>query len=139
MKMTINVTVTALHPESLVALPLLMELPGKGWLAITEADIDNYAGMYLTRARPNNSRILEAACAACGRTGNRGLAATPAQSPWRVIMIGDAPGRLIESNIVDQSESAVDDRGHVVDQARERRRGTGGRARCRGRQISSPA
>ena len=55
-----TVTVSGLHPESLVALPLLMELPGKAWLAITEADIENYSGMYLTHGRPNNSRILEA-------------------------------------------------------------------------------
>ena len=27
-------------------------------------------------------------------------ATTPFQSPWRVLMIGDEPGRLIESNIV---------------------------------------
>ena len=31
----------------LIALPLLAELPGVAWVAITEADIDNYAGMYL--------------------------------------------------------------------------------------------
>ena len=27
-------------------------------------------------------------------------ATAPFQSPWRVLMIGDAPGRLIESNII---------------------------------------
>ena len=42
-------------------------------------------------------------------------------------MIGDEPGRLIESNIVDKPESAVGHRGHIVDQTRERLRGTGGR------------
>lgn len=97
-----TVTVTGLHPESLVALPLLMELPGKGWLAITEADIDNYSGMYLTRARANNSRILETRLAP--HADEPGIAVTrqtPMESPWRVVMIGDTPGRLIESNIVE--------------------------------------
>ena len=37
-----TVALTGLHPESLVALPLFMELPGTAWLAITEANIQNY-------------------------------------------------------------------------------------------------
>src|SRR5580704_7612155 len=38
-----------LHQDWLIGLPLLTEEPGKGWLAITEANIDNYAGMYLRK------------------------------------------------------------------------------------------
>ena len=40
-------TVSSLHRDWLIALPLLAEVPGTGWVAITEANIDNYAGMYL--------------------------------------------------------------------------------------------
>ncbi len=40
-------TVGSLHPDWLVALPLLAQVPGTGWVAITEANIDHYAGMYL--------------------------------------------------------------------------------------------
>src|SRR5579885_2285895 len=40
---------TALHPESLIALPFTAELPGTAWVAILEANINNYAGMYLRR------------------------------------------------------------------------------------------
>ena len=97
-----TLTVTGLHPESLVGMPLLMELPGKAWLAITEAHIENYAGMYLVHSQVQNSRILEARLSP--RVDEPGLAVsgqTPLESPWRVVMIGDAPGRLIESNIVE--------------------------------------
>ena len=45
-------TVGGLHPDWLVALPLLAEVPGTGWMAITEANIDNYAGMYLRSDKP---------------------------------------------------------------------------------------
>ena len=45
-------TVSGLHPDWLVALPLLAEVPGTGWVAITEANIDNYAGMYLRSDKP---------------------------------------------------------------------------------------
>jgi len=90
-----------LHPDWLIGLPFLTEEPGKGWLAITEADIDKHPGMYLRK---------DAAFAALGlradlspRVDEPGVAvdaATPFSSPWRVFMIGDEPGRLIESNIV---------------------------------------
>ncbi len=45
-------TVGRLHRDWLVALPLLAEVPGTGWVAITEANIDNYAGMYLRSDKP---------------------------------------------------------------------------------------
>jgi alpha-glucosidase len=88
------------HPEWLVGLPLLAELPGTAWIAITEADIDNYAGMYLQH-NASDPKVLTARLAPS--LEDQGLAvraAAPVRSPWRVIMIGDQPGRLVESNIV---------------------------------------
>ncbi len=35
---------SGIHQDSLIALPLLAELPGVAWVAITEADIENYSG-----------------------------------------------------------------------------------------------
>ena len=32
---------------SLIGLPFLVEQPGVGWVAITEAQLDNYPGMYV--------------------------------------------------------------------------------------------
>ncbi|MGB9459085.1 MAG: glycoside hydrolase family 97 protein [Bryobacteraceae bacterium] len=89
-----------LHPDYLIALPLLAELPGVAWVAITEADIDNYAGMYLQHSQ-RDGRLLTARLAPS--VEDPGLvvrSALPARSPWRVIMIGAQPGRLVESNIV---------------------------------------
>jgi alpha-glucosidase len=90
---------SALHPEYLVALPFLMQIPGAAWVAITEAHIDNYAGMYLGVGR--DARTLEARLAP--RVDEPGLAVsgqTPLHSPWRLLMISDDPGRLVESNLV---------------------------------------
>ncbi|MBI3280046.1 MAG: glycoside hydrolase family 97 protein [Acidobacteria bacterium] len=90
---------SAIHPEYLVGLPLLMELPGVAWVALTEAHIDNYAGLYVGRGR--DASTLEARLAP--RIDEPGLAVssqTPARSPWRVLMVADHPGRLVESNIV---------------------------------------
>jgi len=93
--------VSGLHADWLIGLPFLAEEPGIGWVAITEAGIDNYAGMYLRK----ESRFLSPKVRAdlSPRVDLPGVAveaSTPFSSPWRVLMIGDEPGRLIESNIV---------------------------------------
>ena len=99
--------VSGLHPDWLVALPYLAHEAGIGWLAITEADIENYAGMYLRKSQRFAERVLHAELTPrrdeAGKLEPDGAAvvtATPFASPWRVLMIADDPGRLIESNIV---------------------------------------
>jgi alpha-glucosidase len=91
--------VTGIHRDWLVALPFLAEVPGVGWVAVTEADIDNYPGMYLSKAdkplglRAELSPHIDSRLIVVEADG-------PLTSPWRVLMIGDEPGRLVESNIV---------------------------------------
>jgi alpha-glucosidase len=91
--------VTGIHHDWLIGLPLLAEVPAVGWVAVTEANIDNYAGMYLRKAdtplglRAELSPRIDAPTIAVE-------AGTTVTSPWRVLMIGDDPGRLVESNIV---------------------------------------
>jgi alpha-glucosidase len=41
--------VSGLHPDWLIGAPLLVELPGIAWAAITEAHIEDYPGMYLRK------------------------------------------------------------------------------------------
>jgi alpha-glucosidase len=91
--------VSGLHNDWLIGMPYLAEEPGIGWVAITEADIDNYAGMYLRKG----AGPLCVRAELSPRVDEPGIAVeakTPFASPWRVLMIGDEPGRLIESNIV---------------------------------------
>jgi alpha-glucosidase len=90
---------SGLHHDWLIGMPLLAEEPGVGWVAITEANIDNYAGMYLRKGEGRNCVRADLS----PRVDDAKVAvetATPFSSPWRVLMIGDEPGRLIESNIV---------------------------------------
>ena len=99
--------VSGVHPDWLIGLPYLANVPGVGWVAITEADIENYAGMYLRRNQPFLSRTVHAVLAphrnAAGAEDLPGVAVetnTPFSSPWRVLMIGDQPAKLIESNMI---------------------------------------
>ncbi|HEY4365155.1 MAG TPA: glycoside hydrolase family 97 protein [Bryobacteraceae bacterium] len=93
-----RMTLSGIHNDSNMALPLLVEQPGLGWVAITEANLDNFAGMYLHHLE---GRALEAVLSP--KPEDEMLAmqgVTPARSPWRVLLIGSDPGRLIESNLV---------------------------------------
>jgi alpha-glucosidase len=97
----VKLPLSALKADSLVALPLLTELPGVAWVALTEAHIENYAGMYLTHSVPNQATQLESRLApVIDNPKISVVGATPVESPWRVMMIADQPGRLIESNMV---------------------------------------
>ena len=84
--------------NQLIGLPLLTEVPGVGWMAITEADLDQYAGMFLV-----NSASQALSVHLSPRLDDPALAVNsplPHNSPWRVLMIADQPGRLVESNII---------------------------------------
>ena len=98
--------VSGLHPDWLIGLPYLANEPGVGWVAITEADIEHYSGMYLRKAEGFASHTVHADLSPHeDRAGNIDPSyavetETPFSSPWRVLMIADEPGKLIESNIV---------------------------------------
>lgn len=82
----------------LLGLPLLLECPGGTWAAVTEANINEYAGMYLA---PNGDGMLSARLSPFPKEPGISVRSTlPHISPWRVVMIGDRIGRLVESDIV---------------------------------------
>ena len=91
-------TLAAIPDTGLVYLPLTMQRKDGVTLSITEADLTDYAGMYL-RGLPG--RALQVVLAPLpGASGVAVRGRTPFSSPWRVLMVGDVPGRLIESTII---------------------------------------
>jgi alpha-glucosidase len=91
--------VNGLHKDWLIALPLLADVPGVAWVGITEADIENYAGLYLRKGDDRLSLRAQLA----PRIDHPSIAVetdTPLSTPWRVLMVADDPGRLVESNII---------------------------------------
>ncbi len=83
----------------LIALPLLFHR-GPVWAAITEAALHDWAGLYLTRrgGAPGMSSRLSPRLDDPGMIvrGHAGVHL----SRWRLVIVGDAPGRLVESNLV---------------------------------------
>jgi alpha-glucosidase len=87
-----------LPKEWLLGLPLLAQVPGGMWAAVTEADVNEFAGQYLA---PSGDGLLTARLSPL--PGDPDVAVRhplPHSSPWRVIMLGDRVGRLVESDIV---------------------------------------
>jgi len=86
----------------LVGLPLLMEVPSVAWMAITEANLRDYAAMYLTNPSGGwTSHKFECRLAPhLDDPDTAVVGALPHQSAWRVLLVGDEPGRLIESNVI---------------------------------------
>jgi alpha-glucosidase len=90
-----------LPAKTLIDMPLLAVWPGGLSVALTEARLRDFPGMYLERVADVEPPVLRArlsplpsqpdACAA-GRT--------PHWSPWRVFLLADAAGRHLESNLL---------------------------------------
>jgi alpha-glucosidase len=81
-----------------VILPLLAQVAPTTYAAVTEADLTDWAGMYLT---PSDASTLTVDLSP--RLDGNGLVKgdTPHITPWRVIMLGDRPGDLIESSLIE--------------------------------------
>jgi alpha-glucosidase len=86
----------------LVGLPVLLELPGVAWVAITEADVRDYAAMYLVNPSASwTGHWFESRLSPDPNDPDLAVTGTlPKSSPWRVLLIADAPGRLIESTVI---------------------------------------
>ncbi len=83
--------------DTLMDLPTLFEFPGKIYMAITEAALRDYAGMYLRKA----DGVLKSTLSPLpGQSEEKVKAQLPHRSPWRVMMISDRIGALLESNII---------------------------------------
>lgn len=97
--------IAAIAHDQLIGLPLLVE-HGRGgespvWIAVTEAKLMDYAGMYLSRTAGMPDTFVASLSPLPDRDdGAKVIGATPHASPWRVLMIADDLGRLIESRIV---------------------------------------
>ncbi len=86
----------------LIGMPLLMHEPGVAWMSLMEANIESNSAMYVTNPSGNwaghwfvsklSPRFDDPQLAIEGTL--------PHHSAWRVLMVADDPGRLVESTLV---------------------------------------
>ncbi|MFC2124157.1 glycoside hydrolase family 97 protein [Bacteroidota bacterium] len=96
---TMNV-LTEIPPADLVGLPMLVRINNDVWVAITEAALVDYAGMYLQPAGNNSSSLTTRLSPRQDDPEILVKTHAPRCTPWRVMILGDDPGKLVESNIV---------------------------------------
>lgn len=91
---------SSIYASTLIGLPLLVQASPSAYVALAEADLTNWAGLYVKRSATSSGTLLAAQLAP--RLDGIGLVKTetPAQSPWRVLMLGSKPGDLIESDLI---------------------------------------
>jgi alpha-glucosidase len=86
----------------LIGMPLLMHEPGVAWMGLMEAGLEGNSAMYVTNPSGNwaghwfVTRLSP-------RLDNPQVAVEatlPHYSAWRVLMVADDPGRLVESTLV---------------------------------------
>lgn len=88
---------TDMDNKRLMDMPALFSFPNHVYMAITEAAVRDYAGMYLWK---ENGALLGKLSPKLGQERIKVEASLPHQSPWRVLMISDQIGSLIASNIL---------------------------------------
>jgi len=91
--------------------PMLMHMPGVAWAAVGEAYLEGNAAMYLENPTGSwtghyivskiSPRLNENGSGAHGPDEHSPAvdASLPHDSAWRVILLGDTPGELVESNV----------------------------------------
>ncbi|MDD4921224.1 MAG: glycoside hydrolase family 97 protein [Bacteroidales bacterium] len=93
--------ISYLTGQSIAGLPLLMDYGNNCWVALTEAKIDNYSAFYVgTNGTKNQLTTKLVPIPGQKEEGSKVRFDDEVFTPWRVIMIGETPGILIESEII---------------------------------------
>lgn len=86
-----------LEEGKIMDMPLTMEFPGHIILTVTEANLVDYAGMYLVR---NGGRLTSRLSPRLDYPEFSVLADLPHKTPWRVFFVSKKAGDIIASNVL---------------------------------------
>jgi alpha-glucosidase len=87
--------------KTIAGMPFLIHYSDKCWVAITEAVIANYPAFYIgTNGKQNVLSTKLVPLPGEEEDGVKARFDDEVYTPWRVVMIGDTPGKLIESEII---------------------------------------
>jgi alpha-glucosidase len=96
--------------DTLMDMPALFQFPNKIFMAITEAALLDHAGMYLVK----HQGLLQGKLSPLpGQNKIKVKASFPHSSPWRVLLISDRVGTLLESNMI----SSLNEPSKIKDQS----------------------
>ncbi len=93
-------SLSAVPVGRLIDMPLLLTWPNGPAAALTEARVRHFAGMYLERSSNDRTALR---CRLSPLPSHQGICVmgkTPQESPWRVVLLADTAGKLLESNLL---------------------------------------
>lgn len=93
-------TMVELDPSVVYGCPMLVQIGPDLWAAVTEADLTDWAGMYLQPVAGERAALQTALSP---RRDDRDVvvrSSAPRESPWRVLMLGDEATDLIDSDLI---------------------------------------
>lgn len=95
--------ISEITDQMVIGLPMTVKVADNCYAAITEADIEDYAGMYLKPGHSETAFSVRSSLSPLPNqpdNGERVHFKFPHKTPWRVIMLGTSLGQLVESEIV---------------------------------------
>lgn len=98
-----KMSISEITDKMYTGLPITMQVAEDCYAAITEADLEDYAGMYLKPYPMAGKYALRSDLAPRHEQPDNGEKVRfefPHKTPWRVIMLGETPGDLVESEII---------------------------------------
>lgn len=90
----------ALAADSVYGMPLLVRAAEDRWAVVTEADLTDWAGMYVQRAAGEPSTVRTVLSPLPDEPDVAVRVASERQSPWRVVMLAETAAALLESDLV---------------------------------------
>ncbi|MCL5005112.1 MAG: glycoside hydrolase family 97 protein [Acidobacteria bacterium] len=93
-----HINISDLPPMSLVGLPLTLHLDGGPWIALLEADLNDYAGLYVHRAFGVRRALQGKLVPLPDHLDEAVIGETPKSTPWRVLLVAPRAGGLIEAS-----------------------------------------
>ena len=88
-----------LKMDDILGTPLLVQIDSAIWAAILEANLTDWSGMCLS-AGPEQNSVITRLAPLPSEPDIVVKSSAPRNSPWRVVMLADHPGRFIESDII---------------------------------------
>ena len=87
-----------LKTDTLIDLPCLYQYSDQFYVAVTEAALRDYAGMYLKK--DSKGSLVSALSPLPGQNEIKVKATLPHQTPWRVLFIGTKINTILETNLL---------------------------------------
>ncbi len=87
-----------IQPDSILGLPMLIKSAVGVWMGLTEAAIHNYPGMYLSGIAGVPDALISKLSPLPDDSRHAVRSKLPVVTPWRVLLLANHPGLLIENN-----------------------------------------